>query len=71
MTHRPSFVTHRVQSVHMSNSERTLGNFFTTLGNSFTTLGNFLDIGEINFKMQFCNLDQLGLGSLTSFTTSM
>ena len=57
MSHRIIFVMHRVQSVHTSNSERTLG--------------NFLVMWEIKFKMQFCNLAQLGLGNLTSFAISM
>ena len=64
MSRRIVFVMHRVQSVHTTNSERTLGKFCTTLG-------KFLVMWEIEFKMQFCNLAQLGLGNSTSFIISM
>ena len=64
MSHRIVFVMRRVQSVHTTNSERTLRNFFTILK-------KFLVMREIKFKMQFCNLAQLGLGNSTSFVISM
>ena len=65
MSCRIVFVMHRVQSVHIiTNSERTLGNFFTTLKKIFSYVIN-------KFKMQFCNLAQLGLGNSTSFIISM
>ena len=63
MSHRIVFVMRRVQSVHTTNSERTLGNFFRILK-------KFL-VDEIKFKMQFCNLAQLGLGNSTSVVISM
>ena len=63
MFSRIVFVMCRVQSVHTTNSERTLGNFFTTLR-------KFSVMREIKFKMQFYNLAQLGLGNSTSFIIS-
>ena len=40
MSRRIVFVMRRVQSVHTTNSERTLGNFFTTLKKIFSYVRN-------------------------------
>ena len=40
MSSRIVFVMHRVQSVHRTNSERTLGNVFTTLKKIFSYVRN-------------------------------
>ena len=40
MSRRIVFVMYRVQSVHTTNSERTLGNFFTTLKKIFSYVRN-------------------------------
>ena len=40
MSRRIVFVMRRVKSIHIANSERTLGNFFTTLKKIFSYVRN-------------------------------
>ena len=62
MTHRPSFVMHRVQNVHMSNSARTFGELFHNFGELFHIFQElFHNFGELfyNFGELFNNFGEL------------